>query len=71
MKTAMPIEWHKNNLFNQKANIAQEFKRWKELGERIQRLETDADFLAFQITSAENEGREKFDADRYKRKIKI
>jgi len=65
-----PIEWHENCLKNMKANLDNEQKILKDQQERVNRRIGDILFLENQLECAKADGKDGFDAYKYK-KIKV
>ncbi len=63
---SMPIQWHKDCLKNIASTVVRLQIERNNLDERIRRYEKEMEFLAEQIASAEAEGKETFDCERYK-----
>jgi hypothetical protein len=70
MGTAMDINWHKECLKNIKLSIQRKQENFERLQKEIQRDYRDYDFYEKQIIEAEKEHKDKFDSDRYLKKVK-
>lgn len=60
------ISWHKTNLENRGANLSRKMEELNRMHNELQIMGADYDFYKYQIECAEKEGKESFNADRYK-----
>ena len=64
-KKSFPIAWHKECLANEKFHLEREIHQIHEMQERIDRLKANVEFYERQIVTAEAQGREEFDSNKF------